>query len=386
MNIDTVKGLRMAGIGLVLAAALIPAMMLAWADASQSGRVQSAPGADASPSTHPPAITIDGRHAPWEGAQASAARGASAPDAQPATSATPTTSTTTNSAPDKPGASPAAPQQPTSKPAPNPVIVELFTSEGCSSCPPADRLLAELAAQAQKDHTGVIFLAFHVDYWDHLGWKDPFASADFTARQRGYSKVFNEKSVYTPQMVVNGRTGFVGSDRAKAREAIAAAGKRAPTLIITLDPAPTWPANAKSDDHKSGGKESGGAQPINISWSVTTIAAPASTTTKAPTTIPPSRINFALVESNLATDVKRGENAGSKLKHDRVVRAFTHADLKPDSAAGKAALTPPPGAVPANCSIVAWIEDSKTMAVLAAAEAPIKPQSPAEQPATAKHE
>ncbi len=95
---------------------------------------------------------------------------------------------------------------PASSYADNPVVVELFTSQGCSSCPPADRVLAELA---DKDY--VIALALHVDYWDYLGWKDAFAQPAFSARQRNYARAWNERSVYTPQMVVQGNQYMVGS-------------------------------------------------------------------------------------------------------------------------------------------------------------------------------
>src|SRR6516164_10851500 len=89
-----------------------------------------------------------------------------------------------------------------------PVVVELFTSQGCSSCPPADAYLGELAAR--KD---VIPLAFHVDYWNYIGWADPFATKQMTQRQRDYQRALNQRYVYTPEMVVNGEAHEVGSDR-----------------------------------------------------------------------------------------------------------------------------------------------------------------------------
>ena len=88
-----------------------------------------------------------------------------------------------------------------------PVLVELFTSHGCSSCPPADEFLHELV-----DRENVVALAMHVDYWDYIGWKDVFAQPEFTARQRAYARVGNRKMIYTPQMVINGRDHVVGSN------------------------------------------------------------------------------------------------------------------------------------------------------------------------------
>jgi len=96
-----------------------------------------------------------------------------------------------------------------------PVVVELFTSQGCSSCPPADALLTELAGR-----DGVLALSMHVDYWDYVGWTDPFASAAATERQRGYTRHFGLGYVYTPQMVIQGRRQMTGSDRRGVLEAI----------------------------------------------------------------------------------------------------------------------------------------------------------------------
>ena len=100
-----------------------------------------------------------------------------------------------------------------------PVLVELFTSEGCSSCPPADRLLEQLDPQA-------IVLSEHVDYWDHQGWKDPHSSHALTQRQESYGRIFGLDGVYTPEMVVDGDTQFVGSDARRAAQEIERAGRR----------------------------------------------------------------------------------------------------------------------------------------------------------------
>ncbi len=107
-------------------------------------------------------------------------------------------------------------------------VVELFTSQGCSSCPPADAFLGELA-----DRDGVLALSFHVDYWDYIGWKDPFASARHTRRQRDYARAFRLRYVYTPQMVIQGTVQATGSDRA-AVEAAIDRGRQVGRIPVTL--------------------------------------------------------------------------------------------------------------------------------------------------------
>ena len=110
--------------------------------------------------------------------------------------------------------------------APTPVVVELFTSQGCSSCPPADAFLGELARQP-----GIIALAWHVDYWNSLGWTDRYARRAWTDRQRAYAHYLGDE-VYTPALVVNGAAMVVGSDRAAVRRAIDSATQ--PPLVVTL--------------------------------------------------------------------------------------------------------------------------------------------------------
>jgi hypothetical protein len=110
-----------------------------------------------------------------------------------------------------------------------PIVVELFTSEGCSSCPPADALLAELAGRPD-----VLALSFHVDYWDKLGWKDPFSSPDATRRQHGYADLLGLATVYTPQMVVDGRWQAVGSDRSEVERALGSARHNRDDVPIAL--------------------------------------------------------------------------------------------------------------------------------------------------------
>ena len=112
-----------------------------------------------------------------------------------------------------------------------PVVVELFTSEGCSSCPPADALLQKLQAQQPVAGADVIALEEHVDYWNHDGWADPYSSPDWTLRQQDYGEFFKDDA-YTPQLVVNGQSQFVGSDARQAARAIAQAAQGVKTEVM----------------------------------------------------------------------------------------------------------------------------------------------------------
>src|SRR5438105_14096950 len=108
-----------------------------------------------------------------------------------------------------------------------PVLVELVTSEGCSSCPPADQLLAKLESQQPVAGVRIVALSEHVDYWDRLGWRDPFSSAQFTGRQQEYSQMFHDSGPYTPEMVVDGVAGFVGNQSTDAVKTITQAARAA---------------------------------------------------------------------------------------------------------------------------------------------------------------
>ncbi|HEY7545979.1 MAG TPA: DUF1223 domain-containing protein [Blastocatellia bacterium] len=173
------------------------------------------------------------------------------------------------------------------------VLVELFTSEGCSSCPPADRLLSELVQSQMVAGAEVIALSEHVDYWNRLGWADPFSSSAFSERQRIYSQVFENDSVYTPQMIVDGREEFVGSNAARARNAIAQAARTA-KATVTLSALPSEANRAAIKIHIE-----------NL---------PAATEGDKVEVI------LAITESELQSNVTRGENTGRKLAHTAVTR------------------------------------------------------------------
>jgi hypothetical protein len=171
-------------------------------------------------------------------------------------------------------------------------VVELFTSEGCSSCPPADVLLADL----QHQNPSVYALEFHVDYWDNLGWPDRFSSPDWTRRQRAYARSLGDPSLYTPQMIVGGADAFNGSDRTRAKADVVRSLER---------PAPV---------HLSVRPHSAGPEAVAIDFDAP--GAPADAT-----------VDIAVVQHGATTDVRAGENAGRTLRHVNVVRAFAVASL-----------------------------------------------------------
>ena len=184
-----------------------------------------------------------------------------------------------------------------------PVVVELFTSEGCSSCPPADALLAKLAWQQPVPGVEVIALGMHVTYWDELGWKDRFSLPLATERQQAYSRVFGEDRIYTPQVVVDGREELIGSAEAGVRQAIQKAAQR-PHTRIAIEP---------------------GYTQQGISAKITIPAIP-------PEVDEPLDLLFFVTEGGLSSEVRRGENHGRTLRHEAVVRDMVRVGtLKPDA-------------------------------------------------------
>jgi hypothetical protein len=161
---------------------------------------------------------------------------------------------------------------------PRPAVVELFTSEGCSSCPPAEAYIGELS-----QHKDVLALAFHVDYWDNLGWKDPFSLKAFTDRQYAYSTVFRHSSVYTPQVVIDGKDEFVGTDRRRIGGALAVARTGVP-LRISLE-----------------------QENLLVELSARENAAP-------------SEVLLVTYVRRATSSIGRGENAGRKLEEFNIVR------------------------------------------------------------------
>ena len=167
-------------------------------------------------------------------------------------------------------------------------VLELFTSEGCSSCPPGDKLLPELI----KLDSNIIALSFHVDYWNRLGWEDPFSSAAFSERQRDYARQLHLESVYTPQLIVNGEYELVGSSRSKAESTIKMALKEKAQVKLTIDNVKMTNGKINFIVHSDG------------DFKKTDILA-------------------AVVQKQVTTNVKAGENSGAKLSHTNVVSTFS---------------------------------------------------------------
>jgi hypothetical protein len=205
------------------------------------------------------------------------------------------------------------------------VVVELFTSQGCSSCPPADALIAQLA----KDRTQVIPLAYHVDYWDRLGWRDQFSSREWTARQMMYVRAFHLNGGYTPQAVVNGRRQFVGSSASAMKAAVEEASRATTIGSVSLDVA------------RHGTKID------------------ASVRAEAPAD---SEIVIVLFEDGITTEIKAGENEGRTANDSAIVRRIFRVGT--GSLTRSITLDADPSWK--RLGMVAFVQDRATLAITAA--------------------
>src|SRR5262245_38390675 len=201
-------------------------------------------------------------------------------------------------------------------------LIELFTSEGCSSCPPAEKWLSTLKS-SQDLWTKTVPVAFHVDYWDHLGWRDRFAKPEFTLRQQHYAAAWGGDSVYTPGLVVNGKEwrGWFGRN----------AAPRSLTKVGVLRVS------------------------LGEDWKLSATFIPETTQPRA------LALNIALVGNDLESDVKRGENSGRKLRHDFVVLELVRIDMANESSrwTGSVALSMRSGNDKPS-ALAAWITENAT--------------------------
>ncbi|HYJ91310.1 MAG TPA: DUF1223 domain-containing protein [Pyrinomonadaceae bacterium] len=225
---------------------------------------------------------------------------------------------------------PPAPTEPANR---QPVLVELFTSEGCSSCPPADRNLKFLAEQQPVNSAQIIPLAFHVDYWDHLGWKDQFSSALFTRRQEVYVQRFGLDSSYTPEMVIDGDAEFIGNDTGRAVKVIAkAAASQKGSISASLD---------------------GDSISVSIDGLPKHNAA---------------TVFLAVTEDDITSSVKSGENAGETFHHSSIVRSLTSLGMVEKNAVDfqvRSNLPDVSSSKPENRSLVLFVQDNADRRILA---------------------
>ncbi len=213
-------------------------------------------------------------------------------------------------------------------------VLELFTSEGCSSCPPADELMAKI--QLESKGKAVYLLAYHVDYWDRQGWKDGYSSAEYSNRQMQYGRWLHVSPIYTPQVIVNGKTEFVGSSESAIRKAI--------SEQLATNPV----ANLQIRAHQDGGKMIVQYQAVRA--------------------VKDSRLLIAVLQKSGQTRVERGENAGRTLSHVQIVLKLQNEPLSV-SGNGSFAVVLPKGFNIQNGEVIGLVQDPGNGEILAAARA-----------------
>ncbi|MFC4213167.1 DUF1223 domain-containing protein [Pedobacter lithocola] len=210
-------------------------------------------------------------------------------------------------------------------------VVELFTSEGCSSCPPADALVARIEKENQD--RPVYILAYHVDYWDRLGWKDTFSNRIFSQRQNQYAKWLNLSSVYTPQIVVNGSREFVGSEEKTLRSAITSSLSETGKVKLAIS-------------------VSGQSTILNYQINQPTLG---------------YNLLVAVITPNASNKIERGENKGRTLSHVQIVRNLENFRLNGKDK-GSVDFLPIRGIQQGNAEIIALLQNEKTGQITAAAK------------------
>ena len=214
-------------------------------------------------------------------------------------------------------------------PGQNIVIMELFTSQGCSSCPPADALLAEYAS---AHNMNIIPLSFHVDYWNRLGWADPFSNSAYSARQRWYSEHLPKGSVYTPQLIVNGRGEAVGNNRNTVKRLVEKELSEKVSESILVE---------------------------NIAVAQNSISFHYKTTNAGKNDV----LNIALVQKQATTNIRAGENEGVTITNHNIVRSFTTQQINND---GSGQISLPPSFKASEYALVVYLQNKNDLTINAA--------------------
>jgi hypothetical protein len=230
-----------------------------------------------------------------------------------------------------------SPSAPTTKPA---VVAELFTSEGCSSCPPADALLAKMDGMNYQG-TPIIVLSEHVDYWNHDGWHDPFSSEQWTQRQNDYNQRFHLESVYTPQMVIDGSQQVNGSNGQQIGKAIEAAAAQPEKLQITI---------------------------ADASWDNDVLHATVSVADLSPQTAKGTTLYAALADDEDTSNVAKGENSGHTLKHVAVVRVMQKVSSLHGPYSGPVEIKLPRGVTRSKMRLIVFAQKGQNGQIFGAAQ------------------
>ena len=234
-------------------------------------------------------------------------------------------------------------------------LIELFTSEGCSSCPPADQWLSTLKRGAGFDK--LVPLSLHVNYWDYIGWKDPYADAQFTERQRNYARLRGTTTIYTPQVVLDGHDYPAWSGRSFDKTVQAINGKLAPIALnlkasaTAVKVSATAVAGAPASSSDADAAKGGDLVDINVTTTAVT------TTLASARPLDDLKLFLAVFDNTLISKVTRGENAGSTLSHDFVVRRFT--GPLPVSAAATQRLAVAAAATTSQRGVAAFVQNAR---------------------------
>ncbi len=212
-------------------------------------------------------------------------------------------------------------------------LIELFTSQGCSSCPSADRLLGDVDAESRKRGLRVFVLSLHVDYWNQLGWVDRFSAPAYSSRQKRYAHTFRLGRIYTPQVLVNGTVEFVGSNAKRVDHEIKSALSRQPEVDLSLRAVVSADGQSAHVNYEIQGRHD------------------------------VSDFCMAVVENGLVTNIDAGENNGRVLRHDGVVRAFRSIPLNAPVGSVEVDLS---NTESEAVSLVGFIQENQGMRILAA--------------------